>query len=57
MFLIAPAAGWTCEIFGCAKVAACGVTFFITGTALSIPAENIYQLFLTFGIFIGELDQ
>uniref|UniRef100_A0A8R1E3V7 MFS domain-containing protein n=1 Tax=Caenorhabditis japonica TaxID=281687 RepID=A0A8R1E3V7_CAEJA len=51
-FFVGPFASALCNVFGCRQVALAGSVIAALGFLMSIPAPNIYVLYLTFG-FIG----
>ncbi|CAB3401066.1 unnamed protein product [Caenorhabditis bovis] len=52
-FFIGPFSSALCNVFGCRKVAIAGAVISCIGFLLSIPAPNIYCLYITFGLIGG----
>ncbi|CAP27689.2 Protein CBG07361 [Caenorhabditis briggsae] len=52
-FFVGPVASALCNVFGCRQVALAGSVIAAVGFLLSIPAPNIYMLYLTFGLIAG----
>uniref|UniRef100_A0A1I7V3J2 MFS domain-containing protein n=2 Tax=Caenorhabditis tropicalis TaxID=1561998 RepID=A0A1I7V3J2_9PELO len=52
-FFVGPFASALCNVFGCRQVALAGSIIAAVGFLLSIPAPNIYVLYLTFGLIAG----
>ncbi|CAI2355779.1 unnamed protein product [Caenorhabditis sp. 36 PRJEB53466] len=52
-FFVGPFASALCNVFGCRQVALAGSIIAAIGFLASIPAPNIYVLYLTFGLIGG----